>query len=53
MTMSKAMWLMLQQHEPDDYVIATGETHSVRELLDFAFGMGFDWKQYVEIDPRY
>ncbi len=49
-----AMWLMLQQDEPDDYVIATGETHSVREFLDEAFGhLDLDWKQYVEIDPRY
>jgi GDPmannose 4,6-dehydratase len=50
----QAMWLMLQQDEPDDYVIATGETHSVRELLDIAFGyLDLDWKQYVKIDPRY
>jgi hypothetical protein len=50
----EAMWLMLQQDEPDDYVIATGETHSVREFLDEAFGhLDLDWKQYVEIDPRY
>ena len=50
----EAMWLMLQQDEPDDYVIATGETHSVRELLDEAFGhLELDWKQFVEIDPRY
>lgn len=49
-----AMWLMLQQDEPDDYVIATGETHSIRELLDEAFGyLRLDWHQYVEIDPRY
>jgi GDPmannose 4,6-dehydratase len=49
-----AMWLMLQQDEPDDYVIATGETHSVREFLDEAFGhLDLDWKQYVEIDQRY
>jgi GDPmannose 4,6-dehydratase len=49
-----AMWLMLQQDEPDDYVIATGETHSVREFLDEAFGyLGLDWKEHVEIDPRY
>jgi GDPmannose 4,6-dehydratase len=49
-----AMWLMLQQNEPDDYVIATGETHAVREFLDEAFGyLGLDWKLYVEIDPRY
>jgi GDPmannose 4,6-dehydratase len=50
----RAMWMMLQQDEPDDYVIATGETHSVRELLDEAFGhLGLDWQKYVEIDPRY
>jgi GDPmannose 4,6-dehydratase len=50
----EAMWLMLQQPEPDDYVIATGETHSVREFLEVAFGhVGLDWKKHVEIDPRY
>jgi GDPmannose 4,6-dehydratase len=50
----EAMWLMLQQDEPDDYVIATGETHSVREFLDEAFGrLDLDWKQFVEVDPRY
>jgi GDPmannose 4,6-dehydratase len=50
----EAMWLMLQQDKPDDYVIATGESHSVRELLDVAFGvLELDWKKYVEIDPRY
>ncbi len=50
----EAMWLMLQQDEPDDYVIATGESHSVRELLDVAFGyVGLDWRDYVEQDPRY
>jgi GDPmannose 4,6-dehydratase len=50
----EAMWLMLQQDEADDYVIATGETHSVREFLDEAFGrIDLDWKQFVEIDPRY
>jgi GDPmannose 4,6-dehydratase len=50
----EAMWLMLQQDEPDDYVIATGETHSVREFLDEAFGhLDLDWKPFVEIDPRY
>jgi len=49
-----AMWLMLQQEEPDDYVIATGETHSVREFLDEAFSyLDLDWKRYVEIDTRY
>jgi GDPmannose 4,6-dehydratase len=50
----RAMWLMLQQDEPDDYVIATGETHSVRELLDEAFSnLNLDWQQRVEVDPRY
>ncbi len=50
----EAMWLMLQQPEPDDYVIATGETHSVREFLEEAFGIaGLDWQKHVEFDPRY
>jgi len=50
----EAMWMMLQHDRPDDYVIATGETHSVREFLDEAFGhLDLDWKKYVEIDPRY
>jgi GDPmannose 4,6-dehydratase len=50
----EAMWLMLQQDQPEDYVIATGETHSIRELLDAAFDLvGVDWAKYVEIDPRY
>jgi GDPmannose 4,6-dehydratase len=50
----EAMWLMLQQAEPDDYVIATNETHSIREFLDVSFAhAGLDWKKYVEIDPRY
>ncbi len=50
----KAMWLMLQQDQPDDYVIATGETHSVREFLDLAFGyVNLDWQKYVEFDDRY
>jgi GDPmannose 4,6-dehydratase len=48
------MWLMLQQDTPDDFVIATGESHSVREFLEAAFGYaGLDWREYVEIDPRY
>jgi GDPmannose 4,6-dehydratase len=48
------MWLMLQQDEPDDYVIATGEAHSVRELVDVAFGhVDLDPAQYVRIDERY
>jgi GDPmannose 4,6-dehydratase len=47
-----AMWLMLRQDEPDDYVIATGETHSVQEFTEEAFGCaGLDWRKYVEIDP--
>jgi GDPmannose 4,6-dehydratase len=47
-------WRMLQQDEPDDYVLATGETHSVVEFLDEAFGYaGLDWKEYVKTDPRY
>ena len=50
----EAMWMMLQQAEPDDYVIATGETHSVREFLEVAFDhVKLDWKKYVEIDSRY
>jgi len=50
----EAMWLMLQQERPDDYVIATGQTHSIREFLDAAFGIvGLDWKKHVEIDPHY
>ena len=48
----QAMWLMLQQHEPDDYVIATGVKHSVREFCELAFQhVGLDWQAYVEIDP--
>ena len=50
----EAMWLMLQQDQPDDYVIATNETHSVREFLEVAFThAGLDWQKYVEIDPNY
>ena len=50
----EAMWLMLQQPEPDDFVVATGEAHSVREFVEAAFDYaGLDWKKYVEIDPRY
>lgn len=50
----EAMWLMLQQPAPDDYVIATGETHTVKEFLDVVFGhVGLDWKRHVKIDPRY
>jgi GDPmannose 4,6-dehydratase len=50
----EAMWLMLQQDKPDDYVIATNETHSIREFLDVAFGhVNLDWNDFVEIDQRY
>ena len=50
----EAMWLMLQQDEPDDYVIATNETHSVREFCEKAFGrLGLDARQFIDIDPRY
>ncbi len=50
----EAMWLILQQDKPDDYVIGTGEAHSPREFLDEAFGyVGLDWHDYVKIDPRY
>jgi len=48
------MWLMMQQDRPDDFVIATGQTHSVREFLDEVFGyLELDWQKYVEIDQRY
>ena len=50
----EAMWLMLQQEKPDDYVVATRETHSVEEFVQEAFQMlGLDWRKHVEIDPRY
>jgi GDPmannose 4,6-dehydratase len=50
----EAMWLMMQQDQPEDYVVATGETHSVAEFLAEVFGqLGLDWKRYVEQDPRY
>ncbi len=50
----RAMWLMLQQPEPDDYVIATGETHSVRELCEVAFArLGLDWQEHVVIDEKF
>jgi GDPmannose 4,6-dehydratase len=49
-----AMWRMLQQDEPDDYLVATGETHSVREFAEIAFGhVGLDWEQYVKTDPEF
>jgi GDPmannose 4,6-dehydratase len=50
----EAMWLMLQQDNPDDYVVATGEAHTVREFVEVAFEQaGLDWEKHVEIDPRY
>jgi len=50
----EAMWLMLQQEEPDDYVIATGETHSVQEFVELAFdAVGLDWEKYVVVDPKF
>jgi len=50
----EAMWLMLQQEQPDDYVVATGEAHSVREFCEEAFGcVGLDWKEFVKVDPKY
>lgn len=50
----EAMWLMLQQNEPDDYVIATGETHTVQKLVEVAFNhAGLDWKKYVKLDPKF
>ena len=50
----EAMWLMLQQEKPDDFVIATGECHTIRDLLDEAFKhVDVDWKKHIEIDPRY
>jgi GDPmannose 4,6-dehydratase len=50
----EAMWLMLQQQEPDDYVIATGETHSIEELVEVAFELvGMDWRSFVKFDERY
>lgn len=50
----EAMWLMLQQDKPDDYVIATGETHSVKEFVEIAFkSCGLNWEDHVEIDPKH
>ena len=50
----EAMWLMLQQPDPDDYVVATGEMHSVRELCEVAFGLvGLNWEEFVRVDPQY
>jgi GDPmannose 4,6-dehydratase len=50
----EAMWMMLQQKKPDDYVVGTGETHTVREFCELAFGAaGMDWEKYVKVDPRF
>jgi GDPmannose 4,6-dehydratase len=50
----QAMWLMLQQDRPDDYVVGTGETHAVRELCQVAFSrLGLDWSRYVVVDPQF
>ena len=50
----RAMWLMLQQERPDDFLIATGRTHTVERLCELAFGaLGLDWRDYVEVDPRF
>ncbi len=50
----RAMWLMLQQDKPDDYVIATGETHSVREFAEIAFShVGLDYEEHIQLDPRF
>ncbi len=50
----RAMWLMLQQDEPDDYVVGTGETHSVQEFVEIAFGhVGLEWQKYVKVDPKF
>src|SRR5258708_39207097 len=47
------MWMILQRPEPEDFVLGTGKTHSIRELLEVAFGtVGLDWEKYVEIDPK-
>jgi GDPmannose 4,6-dehydratase len=50
----RAMWLMLQQDKPEDYIVASGESHSVQELVQVAFGhVGLDWRQYVRVDPAF
>ena len=50
----RAMWLMLQQDEPDDYVVSTGVTHTVKKLVEVAFAhAGLDWQKYVKIDQRF
>lgn len=49
-----AMWMMLQQENPDDYIIASGKTHTVRELVDCAFSyVGLNWQDYVSVDPAF
>ncbi|MCC7206154.1 MAG: GDP-mannose 4,6-dehydratase, partial [Anaerolineae bacterium] len=50
----RAMWMMLQQDQPDDFVVATGQTHTVQKLVELAFGhLGLDWRKYVVQDPAY
>src|SRR5207249_1415646 len=50
----EGMWRMLQHERPDDYVLGTGESHSVREFVEEAFSyIGLDWREYVEVDPQY
>ncbi|MBV8317135.1 MAG: GDP-mannose 4,6-dehydratase, partial [Planctomycetaceae bacterium] len=50
----RAMWMMLQRDEPEDYIVATGRTHTIREFLDLAFGMlDLDYRDFVALDPRY
>ena len=50
----RAMWMMLQQKEPEDYVISTNETHSVQEFVEIAFDhVKLDWKKYVKLDPKF
>ncbi len=50
----EGMWRILQHEEPDDFVLATGETHTIREFLNYTFDyLELDWQKYVEIDPRY
>ncbi len=56
--MVRGMWLMLQQSEPDDYVLGSGKTHSVKEFLEVAFGMvdlrsDLDYRHYIKIDPKF
>ena len=49
----EAMWLMMQQAQADDFVVATGQTHSIRDFLDASFGhVGLDWNEFVETDPK-